>query len=88
MRHALEVGAVEVEVTEEAEAAWLARLEGSERSFGNDPDCTPGYYNNEGQLASPAARRGMLGFPEGPMAYFQYIAEWRTDGEFAGLEFR
>ena len=88
VRHALETGADEVEVTEEAEKAWLARLEGSERSFGNDPDCTPGYYNNEGQLASPAARRGMLGFPEGPMAYFQYIAEWRTNGEFAGLEFR
>ena len=36
----------------------------------------------------PSARRNFLGFPEGPMAYFQYIDEWRNDGEFTGLEFR
>jgi len=29
-----------------------------------------------------------LGFPEGPVAYFQYIDAWRSSGEFAGLEFR
>jgi hypothetical protein len=29
-----------------------------------------------------------LGYPEGPVAYFQYIDEWRTSGEFSGLEFR
>jgi hypothetical protein len=29
-----------------------------------------------------------LGYPEGPVAYFQYIDAWRNSGEFAGLEFR
>ncbi len=29
-----------------------------------------------------------MGYPEGPVAYFQYIDTWRTSGEFAGLEFR
>ncbi|MEM7095931.1 MAG: NAD(P)/FAD-dependent oxidoreductase [Actinomycetota bacterium] len=86
--HALAEEATEVEVTAEAETAWIERLEAGGRTFGNDPDCTPGYYNNEGKLATAEARRNFLGFPEGPMAYFGYIADWRSSGEFAGLEFR
>jgi cation diffusion facilitator CzcD-associated flavoprotein CzcO len=88
LRHAIEIGASEVEVTAAAEAAWVERLEHGGRRFGNNPECTPGYYNNEGR---PPGRRGLLnsvGFPEGPVAYFRYIDEWRTSGEFAGLEFR
>jgi hypothetical protein len=30
----------------------------------------------------------MLGYPEGPVAYFEYLEQWRTSGAFAGLEFR
>jgi hypothetical protein len=29
-----------------------------------------------------------MAFPEGPVAYFQYIDRWRSSGDFAGLEFR
>jgi hypothetical protein len=29
-----------------------------------------------------------MGYPEGPIAYFHYIDQWRRSGEFAGLEFR
>ncbi len=86
--HALAVGAAEVEVTGEAEAAWVSRLENGGRRFGNRPDCTPGYYNNEGL---ESGRRGLLngvGYPEGPVAYFKYIDAWRNDGAFTGLEFR
>ncbi len=85
---ALEAGADEVEVTAEAEAAWVKRLEDGGRTFGNDPDCTPGYYNNEGHLASAEDRRNFLGFPDGPMAYFAYIDQWRSTGRFEGLDFR
>jgi cation diffusion facilitator CzcD-associated flavoprotein CzcO len=88
LRHAIEIDADEVEATAEAEAAWVDRLERGGRRFGNNQECTPGYYNNEGQ--SPG-RRGLLnsvGYPEGPVAYFHYIDEWRTSGDFAGLEFR
>ncbi len=88
LRHAVDTGADEVEVPAEVEAAWVARLEGGGRRFGNQPDCTPGYYNNEGQSAG---RRGLLnsmGYPEGPVAYFSYIDEWRSNGEFEGLDFR
>jgi cation diffusion facilitator CzcD-associated flavoprotein CzcO len=88
VRHALDVDAAEVEVTEEAEKAWVAKLEAGGRRFGNQPDCTPGYYNNEGH---DAGRRGLLnsmGYPEGPVAFFSYIDAWRTSGLFDGLEFR
>jgi cyclohexanone monooxygenase len=50
------------------------------------PDCTPGYYNNEGQDAG-AAFLG-CGYPYGPSAYFAYIDKWRASGTFDGLEFR
>jgi cation diffusion facilitator CzcD-associated flavoprotein CzcO len=83
--HAESIGADEVEVTAEAEAAWVERLENGGRQFGNQPDCTPGYYNNEGQDAGRRLRLGWLGFPEGPVAYFSYIDEWRRNGRFDGL---
>ncbi len=87
--HAVEVGATEVEVTAEAEQAWVARLEGGAVArLTSTPDCTPGYYNNEGQSAGRRGVLNSLGYPEGPVAYFQYIDAWRTSGEFAGLEFR
>ena len=87
IRHALDAGANEVEVTREAESAWIELLlTGPGRMIGS-PDCTPGYYNNEGQAPGPAARLA-VGHPGGAMAYFKYIDEWRNSGEFEGLEFR
>ncbi|MDZ7673533.1 MAG: NAD(P)/FAD-dependent oxidoreductase [Acidimicrobiales bacterium] len=88
VRHALDIGAEEVEVTQEAEDAWIERLLGNPRMFGGDPDCTPGYYNNEGQPTTEAGKLSMAGFPEGPVAYFHYIDRWRNSGDFEGLEFR
>jgi len=81
-------GAVEVEVTAEAEASWVTLLEGNPMAFMGNAECTPGYYNNEGR---PVGRREQLnasGYPEGPMAYFNYIGQWRRSGEFEGLDFR
>jgi cyclohexanone monooxygenase len=86
--HAEEVGADEVEATAEAQAKWMELLETNPRRFAGGPDCTPGYYNNEGH---DPGRRGLLnslGYPLGPAAYFQYIDQWRTSGDFEGLEFR
>jgi cation diffusion facilitator CzcD-associated flavoprotein CzcO len=88
VRHALDTGAAQVEVTQEAEDAWVDMLEHQQARMTSDPDCTPGYYNNEGL---PVGRREKLngsGYPEGPVPYFHYIREWRSNGEFEGLEFR
>ena len=87
VRHALDVGADEVDVTAEAQEAWVGLLENGGRRFGNQPDCTPGYYNNEGRGADRAGLRNSLGYPAGPVAYFEHIAQWRGSGEFAGLTF-
>ncbi len=86
--HALESGAVEVEVTEEAENAWIDLLQSSERAFLGNPDCTPGYYNNEGGPIGPRERLNASGYPDGPVAFFEYIDRWRSSGEFEGVEFR
>ena len=86
--HANDVDADQIEVTADAEAAWVAKLEAGGRTFGGDPTCTPGYYNNEGKGADEKATRNSLGYPDGPVAYFEYIDRWRDSGEFDGLEFR
>ena len=51
------------------------------------PDCTPGYYNNEGHEPGPAAKLN-VGYPAGALAYFKYIDEWRRSGQFEGVQFR
>ena len=87
VRKAIDEGSMEVEVTAEAEEEWIQLLlTGSGRMIGS-PDCTPGYYNNEGQAPGPAARLN-VGYPAGPTAYFRYLKEWRDKGDFAGLAFR
>ena len=85
--HAESIEATKVEVTREAEDAWVALLEAGGRTFGGDPTCTPGYYNNEGREISPSQLRNTLGYPAGPVAYFEYIEKWRTTGDFEGLTF-
>ncbi len=87
VKHALDVGAKEVEVTPEAQKAWVDMLlTGAGRMMGA-PDCTPGYYNNEGQNPGPAAKYN-VGYPQGATAFFKYIEAWRTSGQFEGLSFR
>ena len=85
--HALEIGAVRVEPTVEAERAWVALVEESPRTFFNNPDCTPGYYNNEGKSFGVKEQRNFSGYPAGAVAFFHYIDEWRRAGTFEGLEF-
>jgi cyclohexanone monooxygenase len=86
LRHALD-GDLVVEATTEGEDAWLNALTESARDFrAFQEQCTPGYYNNEGQ---PAAG-GFLGtsYGNGPMPFFQLLADWRAAGTFDGLELR
>ena len=87
IRHARANGFKEIEVTKEAEDRWVELLlTGAGRMIGS-PDCTPGYYNNEGREPGPAAKLN-VGHPAGPTAYFKYIDGWRNSGQFEGLQFR
>jgi cation diffusion facilitator CzcD-associated flavoprotein CzcO len=87
VRHALDVGATQVEVAESAENAWVALLESSPQGFLGNPECTPGYYNNEGGTIGRRERLNVSGYPMGPVAFFQYIDQWRRSGTFEGLTF-
>jgi cation diffusion facilitator CzcD-associated flavoprotein CzcO len=86
LAHAAGEGFDQVEVTKEAEDAWMELMVPNPvmRSF--LANCTPGYYNNEGAELSAHSLFG--GYVHGAAAYFRYIEQWRRAGDFAGLEFR
>jgi cation diffusion facilitator CzcD-associated flavoprotein CzcO len=87
VRHVLDEGHRAVEVTKEAEDAWVDVLLSGPGAMLANPDCTPGYYNNEGQPLG-TGRQLFVGYPGGAMAFFQLIDAWRSSGDFEGLEFR
>lgn len=91
IKHALDDGKKQVEVTQQAEDEWIELLLSGAAAAGGgvigSPDCTPGYYNNEGQDPGPAAKLS-VGYPSGATAYFKYLDEWRNSGNFEGLEFK
>ncbi|HEY2388915.1 MAG TPA: NAD(P)/FAD-dependent oxidoreductase [Candidatus Binatia bacterium] len=87
LTHAAEAGASEIEVTKKAEADWMELLFSGPGSFFGTTDCTPGYYNGEGQ-PTVHGRDFVTGYPLGATAYFQYLDGWRASGTFDGLEFR
>jgi cation diffusion facilitator CzcD-associated flavoprotein CzcO len=85
LRYAVDHDIATVEATEDAEDLWLVRLTESARDIrAFQQQCTPGYYNNEGQ---PTAD-GFIGssYGKGPMAFFELLAEWRKAGTLDGLE--
>ncbi|MBC7372731.1 MAG: NAD(P)/FAD-dependent oxidoreductase [Frankiales bacterium] len=87
IRHVLDAGAQQVEVTRSAEDGWVDLLLTHPGLLITSPDCTPGYYNNEGQ---DAGRKGRLavGYPAGAAAFFSHLADWRESGDLAGLDLR
>jgi len=77
------------EISREAEQAYvdkiiyLATRNPMAPQNGNfQQECTPGYYNNEGDLSSVPIQNGPYG--GGPMAYFGELQSWRQ-ARFPGL---
>ena len=85
--HAQEHGFKEIEVSREAENRWVELLLTGVGQMIGGPDCTPGYYNNEGREPGRAGKLN-VGHPSGALAYFRYIDGWRSSGQFEGLQFR
>ncbi len=78
-------GLATVEASKNAERAWvddIVRLGAGRRRFLEA--CTPGYYNNEGQV-SDASVRGSSYAP-GPIAFIALLQAWREADDMAGLE--
>ncbi|MBI1250587.1 MAG: NAD(P)-binding protein [Alphaproteobacteria bacterium] len=86
VKHARDHGMTRVEVTQKAQDDWIELLLGGPPRLLGSPDCTPGYYNNEGKDPGPAVNL-FVGYPAGPSAYFRFIEDWRRKGTFEGLAF-
>jgi len=87
--HALVQGYNTVEVTATAEEEWIDTIVGfTGGPLGGlgGPDCTPGYYNNEGQPNPNAQQSAPYG--GGSIRFFELLKEWREDGNFEGLTFK
>jgi len=85
VRHVLDRGLAAFEPDQAAQDAWIDLLVARGRPFGS-PDCTPGYYNNEGQAPGPRQRFN-VGYPDGAGAFFVMMERWRAAGTFDGLTF-
>ena len=81
----LERGIKTVQPTQKAEDAWVAEIiELSRISDSFQENCTPGYYNNEGQ-ANPSSRQNSP-YGKGPNKFFAKMRAWREEGLLSGLE--
>ena len=87
--YALAQGYHTVEVTATAEEEWIDTIvgfKGGPLGGLGGPDCTPGYYNNEGQPNPNAQQSAPYG--GGSIRFFELLKEWREDGNFEGLTFK
>ena len=78
-----------VEVTPEAERAWVAEIR---RLAVNNHDfqeaCTPGYYNNEGLLEKAEGSLAAEVYAPGINAFNALLAQWRDAGDLEGMTLR
>lgn len=74
-----------VEPSRQAQDAWIAEIVDKSRMREQFfTECTPGYYNNEGQ---PSARsRQDTTYGAGSIAYFAILEQWRKSGGLQGME--
>ena len=76
-----------IDITREAEEAWVEKvIAASVMSLDFLQQCTPGYYNNEGQPQGELIRRNGAYAP-GIMAFSRILDAWRAEGSLAGVEF-
>ena len=81
---AIKKGTTRIEASEEAEKKWVQTIiEKSRLTADFQEKCTPGYYNNEGQI-NPKPQNNMYG--GGPIEFFRLMKKWRSKGNLEGLE--
>ena len=87
IRQAKDRGVETLQVTAEAEAAWVKFHEdNAEPMLRIWRDCTPSYFNNEGAPSPAIARDG--GFGRGVLAMVDMLEAWRARGDLEGLQLR
>ncbi len=73
-----------IETTVEAEAEWVETVNAPNMMTEYLANCTPGYYNAEGQASgSDGFLQGH--YSEGGPAFYAMLEKWREKGELAGL---
>ncbi len=85
--HADQRQAQTIEPTAEAETRWVETIRASAvQNLQFRIDCTPGYYNGEG---AASARVGLFDgqYGPGPVAFYDLVRRWRSDGAMEGLRF-
>ncbi len=76
-----------VDITAEAEQAWVEEMKDKARlGVKFYTECTPGYYNNEGKVGAAGGFFSSL-YGAGPIHFFQLLDEWRASGDYAGEVF-
>jgi cyclohexanone monooxygenase len=84
IRQGLDAGAASIEVSEEAEQSWVDQCIQKARQTGDFfENCTPGYYNNEGQPGARSAQDGFYG--GGSPEFFRILEAWRAEGTLPGM---
>jgi cyclohexanone monooxygenase len=85
VERALDQGIRSLEASRDAEAEWVdAVIERGDRTVEFGEQCTPGYYNNEGQLGETSRQGGF--YFGGPTEFVEILEAWRADGSMQGLE--
>ena len=69
-------GAQRIEPTAEAEQGWVATIfQTAPKTFNFQAECTPGYYNGEGN-----PRPVSFSFGPGPVVFHELLRQWRAEG--------
>jgi cyclohexanone monooxygenase len=84
VRYCAEHGHVRAEVTREAEADWVETIKTlAVGRLAFLSECTPGYYNNEGQPDRLQLQNSAYGL--GPVAFIKVLEDWRARGGLPGI---
>ena len=84
VRKGIDAGAKSIEVSAEAERAWVEQCIQKSRQMGDFLEsCTPGYYNNEGKPGERSAQDGFYG--GGSPEFIRILEEWRGKETLPGL---
>ena len=87
VKHATERQVRTMEPSAEAEAAWVQTIIDLSIMRENFlKECTPGYYNSEGQVERMNKKNGSYG--AGPVAFTKVLEAWREEGSLKGLELK
>jgi len=73
-----------IEATAEAEAEWVETVNAPDMMTDYLSNCTPGYYNGEGQAGgSDGFLQGH--YSDGAVKFYRLLREWRSKGDMDGL---